>query len=118
MTPAAIVPMRMAPSDVSRAEGVPIKSARSPGRGEVKERAPLCRVGRSDEPARAGGTAAQAAFQASSCRGMHTTRRRDSLGLKHRLKRASEPSRAKQELELFLNLTSVAGASRGFLPPA
>jgi hypothetical protein len=28
---------------------------------------------------KAGGTAAQAALQASSCRGMHTTQRRDSL---------------------------------------
>jgi hypothetical protein len=44
----------------------------------------------------AGGTAAQAALQASSRRGMHTTRRRDSLMVKRWLKRASEPSRAKQ----------------------
>jgi hypothetical protein len=27
---------------------------------------------------------------------MHTTQRRDSLGMKHRLKRAPEPSRTKQ----------------------
>ena len=45
---------------------------------------------------RAGGTAAQAALQASSYRGMHTTQRRDSLRVKHWLKRASEPSRTKQ----------------------
>src|SRR5512145_2260129 len=45
---------------------------------------------------KAGGTAAQAALQASSRRGMHTTRRRDSLMVKRWLKRASEPSRAKQ----------------------
>src|SRR5688500_12234802 len=45
---------------------------------------------------RAGGTAAQAALQASSYRGMHTTQRRDSLRVKRWLKRASEPSRAKQ----------------------
>ena len=45
---------------------------------------------------KAGGTAAQAALQASSYRGMHTTPRRDSLMVKRWLKRASEPSRAKQ----------------------
>src|SRR6476620_3709611 len=45
---------------------------------------------------RAGGTAAQAALQASSYRGMHTTQRRDSRRVKRWLKRASEPSRAKQ----------------------
>ena len=39
---------------------------------------------------KAGGTAVQAALQASSCRGMHTTRRRDSLMVKRWLKRASE----------------------------
>ena len=39
---------------------------------------------------KAGGTAAQAALQASSCRGMHTTQRRDSLMVKRWLKRASE----------------------------
>jgi hypothetical protein len=39
---------------------------------------------------KAGGTAAQAAFQASSYRGMHTTPRRDSLMVKRWLKRASE----------------------------
>ena len=50
--------------------------------GSRKEWPPLCRVGRSDEPARAGGTAAQVALQASSCRGMHTTQRRDSLGVR------------------------------------
>jgi len=45
---------------------------------------------------KAGGTAAQAALQASSYRGMHTTQRRDSLMVKRWLKRAPEPSRAKQ----------------------
>src|SRR5262245_36330764 len=39
---------------------------------------------------KAGGTAAQAALQASSYRGMHTTPRRDSLMVKRWLKRASE----------------------------
>ena len=39
---------------------------------------------------KAGGTAAQAVLQASSCRGMHTTPRRDSLMVKRWLKRASE----------------------------
>ena len=39
---------------------------------------------------KAGGTAVQAALQASSCRGMHTTQRRDSLRVKRWLKRASE----------------------------
>lgn len=37
-----------------------------------------------------------AALQASSNGGMHTARRRSPLGMEHRLKRASEPSRAKQ----------------------
>ena len=45
------------------------------------KKAPLCRVGGSDEPAKAGGTAVSAALQASSRRGMHTARRRDSLGV-------------------------------------
>jgi hypothetical protein len=45
---------------------------------------------------KAGGTAAQAALQASSYRGMHTTPRRDSLMVKRWLKRAPEPSRTKQ----------------------
>ena len=45
---------------------------------------------------KAGGTAAQAVLQASSCRGMHTTPRRDSLMVKRWLKRAPEPSRTKQ----------------------
>jgi hypothetical protein len=39
---------------------------------------------------KAGGTAAETALQASSCRGMHTTQRRDSLMVKRWLKRASE----------------------------
>jgi hypothetical protein len=58
---------------------------------------------------RAGGTAAQAALQASSDRGMHTTQRRDSLMVKRWLKRASEPSRAKQGAQTPLRILLHSG---------
>ena len=90
-----VVPMRLTVLYMKPGEGLR-RWCREANARAVERKAPLCRVGRSDEPARAGGTAAQAALQASSCRGMHTTQRRDSLGLEHWLKRASEPSRAKQ----------------------
>ena len=58
----------------------PRRSARLAFRdGEEKERPRFAVWGGRMNLRKAGGTAAQAALQASSCRGMHTTRRRDSL---------------------------------------
>src|SRR5215831_14466512 len=72
------------------------RSARERSGGEEKERPRFAVWGGRMNLLKAGGTAAQTAFQASSNRGMHTTPRRDSLMVKRWLKRASEPSRTKQ----------------------
>jgi hypothetical protein len=98
---------------------VPPPGGRSSGSGRARvrwsreKRTPLCRVERSMDLREAGGTATQAALQASSSRGMHTTRRRDSLRMKRWPKRASEPSRTKQGAQnSWIDLTSGGGARR------
>src|SRR5262245_57314346 len=86
--------------------GIPVANKRKPGPGrpggqlisaDEKERAPLCRVGRSDEPAQSRWnrcTSRASGFLLQ--RHAHHTASRFAYGMKHRLKRASEPSRTKQ----------------------
>ena len=64
---------------------------------EERGKAPLCRVGRSDEPAQSRWnrcTSRASGFLLQ--RHAHHAASRFSYGMKHRLKRASEPSRTKQ----------------------
>ena len=83
---------------------------RSARRKSERRKAPLCRVGRSYEPAKAGGTAAQAARQASSRRGMHTARRRDSLGWNIGSNEPPDHHAQSRELELLVGICTAAVA--------
>ena len=57
-----------------------VRPAKLEGAGGSERKAPLCRVGRSMNLRKQVEPLRKAALQASSHRGMHTTRRRDSLG--------------------------------------